>query len=150
MDYKVIVEEIEEMTVASIRYKGTYGEVGKYIGLIMKEVKGMAASAPFCLYYDEDYTEIADIEVCVPTKGLIATKDATAKTLPAIKAISTTHIGRYSNLNSAYKALTEYANANGLKTFTPSREVYTKGPGMIFKGNPDKYETEVILPIKKL
>jgi effector-binding domain-containing protein len=26
---------------------------------------------------------------------------------------------------------------------TPSREIYLKGPGMIFKGNPKNYLTEI-------
>ena len=29
----------------------------------------------------------------------------------------------------------------------PSREIYLKGPGMFFKGNPHKYVTEIQLPI---
>ena len=66
----------------------------------------------------------------------------------AVKAICTTHIGSYESINLAYKALTDYAAANRLETFTPSREVYIKGPGMIFKGNPNKFITELIIPIK--
>jgi effector-binding domain-containing protein len=34
-----------------------------------------------------------------------------------------------------------------LKLSLPSREVYLKGPGMIFKGNPKNYLTEIQLPI---
>ena len=34
-----------------------------------------------------------------------------------------------------------------LKTSLPTREVYLKGPGMIFKGNPKNYLTEIQLPI---
>ena len=30
----------------------------------------------------------------------------------------------------------------------PTREVYIKGPGMIFKGNPAKYLTEIQVMIK--
>lgn len=149
MDYIIKVENLEEMQIAGIRFKGSYSETGKYIGLIFKEIKGRAAGAPFSLYYDDEYKEIADIEVCVPTNGLIATKDAKARTLPAVKVISTTHIGKYSTLHHAYKALHDYATANGLKTFTPYREVYIKGPRMIFKRNPDKFVTEVILPVSQ-
>ncbi|NLI92146.1 MAG: MerR family transcriptional regulator, partial [Peptococcaceae bacterium] len=28
-------------------------------------------------------------------------------------------------------------------------EIYLKGPGMIFKGNPNKYLTEIVIPIEQ-
>jgi hypothetical protein len=31
----------------------------------------------------------------------------------------------------------------------PTREVYLKGPGMIFKGNPKRYLTEIQVPIRE-
>ena len=31
----------------------------------------------------------------------------------------------------------------------PSREVYVKGPGMIFKGNPKNYLTEIQIMFEK-
>jgi effector-binding domain-containing protein len=37
----------------------------------------------------------------------------------------------------------EYLKAKRLKTALPIREIYLKGPGMIFKGNPKKYLTEI-------
>jgi effector-binding domain-containing protein len=36
----------------------------------------------------------------------------------------------------------------GYEVTLPTREVYLKGPGMIFRGNPKKYLTEIQLPIK--
>ena len=41
----------------------------------------------------------------------------------------------------------QYARRQGLDIQLPTREVYIKGPGMIFKGNPKKYLTEIQLPI---
>ncbi|HBH0630399.1 TPA: AraC family transcriptional regulator, partial [Clostridioides difficile] len=32
---------------------------------------------------------------------------------------------------------------------TPWREVFIKGPGMLIKGNPDNYITEIIFPLKE-
>ncbi|WP_282432346.1 MULTISPECIES: hypothetical protein [unclassified Dehalobacter] len=36
MNYNIEMKEFEEMTVAAIRYKGRYSDVGKYIGTIYK------------------------------------------------------------------------------------------------------------------
>ncbi len=146
MSYKIEVREIAPVTVASIRFHGKYSDVGMYIGKIYKAVRNKAAGAPFNCYYDAEYREDADMELCVPTSGLINDSGVSAKRLPAIKAICTIHTGGYDKINLAYKALLDYANEHRLKCLTPSREVYIKGPGMIFKGNPNKYVTEIIIP----
>ncbi|HEY8910248.1 MAG TPA: MerR family transcriptional regulator [Desulfosporosinus sp.] len=149
MDYKIEVKEFEAVTVATIRFKGRYSDVGKYIGTIYKSVRAKTAGAPFNCYYDDDFKEIADIELCVPTKGLVVGKDITAKLLPKIKAICTMHIGSYETLNLAYKTLLDYSKKHGIDCKLPTREIYHKGPGMVFKGNPNKYVTEIVIPFEQ-
>ena len=150
MDYKIEVKEIAPVTVASVRYKGKYSDVGLYIGKIYKAVKNDAAGAPFNCYFDEEFKEDADIELCVPTTKLISGSGISAKRLPAIKAICTTHTGSYTKLNLAYKSLLDYAGDHHLICLTPSREVYLKGPGMIFKGNENNYVTEIMIPFEEM
>jgi len=149
MDYQVEVKVFEPVTVASIRFKGQYSDIGKYIGTIYKAVKNNAAGTPFSLYYDGEYKEEADIELCVPTQKMIQDTSITARKLDAIKAICTTHRGSYDSLNLAYKALMDYAAENKLTCNIPSREIYIKGPGMLFKGNENNYITEIIIPIEE-
>ena len=151
MNYQIEKKEIAPVLVAAIRYKGNYNDVGKYIGTLYKAVKGDAAGAPIQCYYDAEYLEAgADMELCLPTKKLIKHPDVTAKKLPAVKAICTTHVGSYEKLNLAYKALVDYANEHHINCTTPSREIYVKGPGMIFKGNEDSYITEIIIPYEEV
>lgn len=151
MNYQIEEKNLAAVLVASIRYKGKYSDVGKYIGTLYKAVKSDAAGAPIQCYHDAEYMEEdADLELCIPTKKKVSHPDVTAKTLPAVKAICTTHVGSYEKLHMAYKALTDYANEHKLSTITPSREVYVKGPGMIFKGNEDNYITEIIIPYEEL
>lgn len=149
MNYKVELKEFESLTVAAIRFKGKYSDVGKYFGAIYKESKGKTCGQPFCCYYDDDYQDEADIEACIPTKGLMTGMNVIAKQLPKIKAICTTHTGSYETLNLAYKAVMDYLKEHSLTSILPSREIYRKGPGMIFRGNPNKYVTEIIIPIEQ-
>jgi DNA-binding transcriptional MerR regulator len=151
MDYQIEEKEIAPVLVASIRYKGKYSDVGKYFGTLYKAVKGDTAGPLIQLYHDAEYMEDgADLELCVPTKKKVSHPDVTAQTLPAVKAICTTHVGSYEKLHNAYKALTDYANERGLSMVTPSREIYVKGPGMVFRGNEDNYITEIIIPYEEL
>lgn len=149
MNYEILVKSFDPVKVASIRYRGKYSDVGKYYGKIYSVVKGKAKGSPFNLYYDSEYKEEnADIEICLPIAGTISSNTVTVKELPRIKAICTTHVGAYEKLGNAYKAIFDYAETHNLKCKVPSREIYLKGPGMIFKGNPDKYITEIIIPIE--
>ena len=148
MSYEIVTKTYEAMPVAALRYRGRYDESGKYFGRLFSVVKGKANGAPFNCYYDPDYKEDADIEACVPVKESVKGECVVTKSLPKIKAIVTTHKGSYDSIGNAYKALTDYAIANNIKCMLPSREIYLKGPGMIFKGNPDNYVTEVAMEIE--
>lgn len=148
MEYLFEIKNLEPVNAVSIRFKGKYSDMGKHMRSLYKAVKGKADGAPFCIYYDEGYKEKADIELCIPFKGNVTSNEVTIKQLPVGKAICTRHVGSYETLNEAYKQIIEYANAKGYKMKAPSREIYIKGPGMIFKGNPNKYITEIIIPIE--
>lgn len=146
--YTMDIVEVEELFVASIRFVGKYSDLNAYVPILYKAVKGGQVGKHLNCYYDEGYCEQADIELCLPIKKEIQVSTITCKNLPSIKALHTTHIGSYETLHFAYKALFEYANHHNITILTPSREVYRKGPGMIFKGNPNAYCTEIFLPFE--
>jgi effector-binding domain-containing protein len=50
-------------------------------------------------------------------------------------------------LGRSYAKILKEADERKLKLNLPTREVYVKGPGMIFKGNPKNYLTEIQLPL---
>ena len=149
---EISIKEYEAIKVASIRYQGKYADCGKYFGKIFKCAMSKLDKKPLMLLcYDETYREEgADCEACVPVKVDFETDGVATRDLEAIKAVSCIYTGRYDNLHKVYAILMEYADTKGYERRIPGREVYIKGPGMIFKGNPEKYITEVILPIKVL
>ena len=161
MDYKSFgevslmnTEKVKEVTVddilvASITYVGKYEECGEYIGRIFKASGAQAIGKPFCIYHDEEYKEDdAKIEVCLQIKKELNKKGVICKTLKGGRAISLIHLGSYSNLSNSYKLIADYINANSISTVQPVREKYLKGPGMLLKGNPEKYKTELLYIIE--
>jgi effector-binding domain-containing protein len=46
-------------------------------------------------------------------------------------------------LGQSYAKILDYVRAKGYAVQLPTREVYHKGPGMIFRGNPKNYLTEI-------
>lgn len=58
------------------------------------------------------------------------------------------HQGPYDDLGRSYQKILGYLKQKGVEAELPTREVYIKGPGMIFKGNPKKYLTEIQMLVK--
>lgn len=150
LSYKIDVTDVKEMLAATIRFTGRYSDLGKYVPLLYQAVKGCKTGRHFNCYYDDACVEQADIELCLPVKCRITHPSVTCKKLPGIKALRTLHYGSYDTLYLAYKSVFAYANANNYKILVPTREVYLKSPGMIFKGNPANYTTEILLPFEIL
>ncbi len=148
MNYEIKIRDIEPVLAATLRFRGKHKEAGKHFPDIYKALKGQSSGSPFFCYYNKEYKETADIELCVPVSEKKELKGIIIKELPRIKAVSTVHTGSYETIRYAYQALTEYITEKKLETELPVREVYIKGPGMFFKGNPDKYITEIIIPLK--
>lgn len=148
-DYLIEKKEIQKMLVASIRFTGRYSDLDKYVPMLYKTVKNNKDGKHFNCYFDKEYVENADIELCIPIKQRIIDTNIECKILPRIKALHIIHYGGYDTLYLAYRAVFQYANAHNLEILTPIREIYIKSPGMIFKGNPDNYITEIIFPYEE-
>jgi effector-binding domain-containing protein len=143
-DKEIVIKDVSDILIASIRYEGTYSEIGKAFKEIFKTARSNVNGAPFALYYDEGYMEKdADIEACIPVKKEINKGKISSKILKGGTAHTILHQGPYDTVGEAYKKISDYANKHEIKLNAPCREIYLKGPGMIFRGNPKKYLTEI-------
>jgi effector-binding domain-containing protein/DNA-binding transcriptional MerR regulator len=148
-DYEVEKKKVGDIRYCSIRHKGKYSDFGKYIGILCRKVARNAKGPVFSLYYDCEYKEEgADIEVCIGVKKDVDKEGINCGILEGGKAISLIHKGPYESLSYSYKKIFEYARENGMEIDLPIREFYVKGPGMIFRGNPNNYLTEIVFMIK--
>ena len=59
------------------------------------------------------------------------------------------HHGPYDTLHQSYALIMKYVKDKGYEIDLPTREIYVKGPGMIFRGNPKRYVTEILFPIQE-
>ncbi|MDD3225676.1 MAG: GyrI-like domain-containing protein [Clostridium sp.] len=150
MNYEIEIRDIEPIRVAFMKYKGVITEANKVFPSVFKSIGGKSNGAPFFCYYAIDLkSKIGELELCVPTSETPNENGVTVKELPRIKTVCTTHVGSYETVNYAYEAINHYAKENKLILQTPFREVYIKGPGIFLKGNPKKYITEILFPIKE-
>jgi DNA-binding transcriptional MerR regulator/effector-binding domain-containing protein len=149
--------EVQETTlptllIAGVRMKGRYQECGKGFGKIGKSLGRFLAGSPFLLHHDSEYHDTdADFEACFPVKPgakARAVEGITIRELPGGLSLTLRHKGPYEQLGQAYAKIFGAVKAKGYVPLLPTREVYLKGPGMIFKGNPRNYLTEIQIVIE--
>ncbi len=155
MDKHVSAFEIEEkqsetQLIASIRYLGRYDAIGSYLGKIARKFARVMCGKPFNLYWDTEFKdEGADIETCIPIRKGTSTDDITVRELTGGPCVSLIHKGPYTTIGKTYARITAYVNEHGYTVTLPTREIYLKGPGMIFRGNPNNYLTEIQMLVTK-
>ncbi len=132
--------KITGLTVKTLRY---YHEQGLLIPTCVDEQTGYR-------YYDNEYREDdADFEACMPIRGGNTTDGITTRELAGGRCVALLHLGPYDQLGRSYAKILEYVRNKGYEVLSPTREVYLKGPGMIFRGNPQNYLTEIQMLIKE-
>jgi effector-binding domain-containing protein len=146
--FNIEERNVEPMLVAGMRMSGRYQDMGQGFATVCRRAGRHAVGKPMCLYYDGDYREDdADFEPCVPIRKKVELNDLAVHELPARRCVTLVHQGPYEELSRSYARIMKYAKERGYEIELPTREVYLKGPGMIFRGNPAKYLTEIQLPI---
>jgi len=147
--FDVVEKVLDPLRVAGLRTKGRYAETGTRLRQVARKAGRHIAGKPLNLYYDGEYKEEnADFESCFPVRKLNRIEGLAVHELPGGRCVSFIHKGPYEELGRSYEKVFQYIREKGLKAVFPSREVYVKGPGMIFKGNPKKYLTEIQIPIE--
>ncbi len=147
-EFTVQEKTIEPMLIAGIRMKGRYDESGAGFSRLGKAVGRHIVGAALCLYYDGEYREEgADFEPCFPVRKPIEAEGISVRELSGARCLTLVHRGPYEQLGRSYAKIMSARRQPELKIALPTREVYLKGPGMIFQGNPKNYLTEIQLPL---
>jgi len=142
--YEIEEKHLPPVLVGGIRMKGRYSDCAKAFGQLGRKLGRHIGGKAMMLCYDDEYREEdADFEPCMPLRKAVEAESVDVRELPGGRCISLIHSGPYDQLSRSYGRMLEYAKGKEFKLSCPSREVYLKGPGMIFKGNPKKYLTEI-------
>lgn len=142
--HEIVEKSVDEMLIAGVRMKGDYSDCGQGFSAIGKHFGSSICGKPFCLHYDQEKKEgDADFEACLPVRKVKEVDGISTRLLPGGRCVTLLHTGPYEQIEDAYRRIKEHLAANGIATRVPSREIYLKGPGMIFRGNPKKYLTEI-------
>ena len=142
--FEIEEKRLDPVVVAGVRMQGKYETCGQGFAQLGRSLGRYICGPPFCLYYDDEYREDdANFEPCVPVRKAPQVAGVSIRELAGGRCLALPHRGPYDELGRSYQRLIRFAKERGYELKLPSREVYLKGPGMIFKGNPKKYLTEI-------
>jgi DNA-binding transcriptional MerR regulator/DNA gyrase inhibitor GyrI len=142
-------KSLEPMLVAGIRMKGRYSECGKGFARLGRGFGRLICGKPLLLHHDSEYKEDdADFEACLPIRQRKTVEGATVRELPGVRCVTLVHKGPYDQMGRSYAKVFKWVKERNYKVVPPTREVYLKGPGMVFKGNPKNYVTEIQIPVE--
>jgi DNA-binding transcriptional MerR regulator/predicted transcriptional regulator YdeE len=137
--------------VAGIRRKGRYADCGPSFAKIGKRFGRHIRGKPLLLLYDTEFKEDdADYETCMPVSRGEPVDGISVRELPGGRYVSLLHQGPYDQLGRSYAKILEFVREKDYEITSPTREIYHKGPGMIFRGNPKNYLTEIQMFIKEV
>lgn len=156
MNYNVVLKEIPERYVASVRKTiPTYNEEGQLWQILGMETapQHIQASDPcytIAIFHDGDYKEFdVDVEVQKSLKGTYQnTEHVQFKIEPAVEVASATYKGSYDQINQVNAAVANWIHDNGYELSGLAFNIYHISPNET--SNPDEFVTEVCYPVKKI
>lgn len=147
--YEVEEKSVDSILIAGIRMRGKYSDCASGFGTLGRKFNRHICGEPFLLHYDTEFKEDdADFEACMPIRKGASTDDISVRELTGGRCVSLLHKGPYDDLGDSYGKILRYVKEKGYEIEVPTREIYLKGPGMILKGNPKQYLTEIQMLIK--
>lgn len=154
MNYNIIIKELTEVIVASLRtvipnydaFNVIHPEMGQYL----QKQNMKCAVPPYCftMYHDGEYKETdIDVEICEAVTEFGQDSDRVKfKKLDAVEiAACVMHKGPYSTLGGAYGAVIKWIEENGYAITGLPRESYLDG--IWNKQNPEDWLTEIQIPV---
>lgn len=156
MDYNIIVKELPEVIVASMRkVVANYDEFFKIVppmGVEMGRLGCVCAVPEYCfnIYHDGEYKEEnIDVEVCEAVVEARQESDMVKfrKIANVLQAACTLHKGPYETLGRAYAAIVKWIDDNGYEIADLPRESYIDG--IWNKNSAEDWLTEIQFPIKE-
>ena len=149
MNYNVILKELPERYVASVRKViPSYNQEGMLWGLLMGETATLNLQDgdpcfALAIFHDREYKESdVDVEVQKTVRGSYKnTENVVFKTMPPVQIASATYKGSYEIIGEVNEAVANWVRDNGYEFDGVSFCIYHVSPHET--QNPDEFVTEV-------
>lgn len=148
LEFEVELKQVDTLLIAAYHMTGEYHEVGKGFAHIGRHFGRQITGKPITLYHEQGHKEgDAEFEACFPIRKGTDKAGIQVRELPGGRCAVLIHKGPFHRVGRAYQKLFAYIREAGLTPKLPYREQYLKGPGMVFRGNPENFLTELMIPV---
>ena len=148
--HQVVVKDVPAVLFVGCRGHGSWNDIGPLFGQAARRAGRRIDGPAMSLCYDEEYREDdAHYEAGFPVSSPVSGDGFTCRELSGGPCVTLVHRGPYPTLDISYRRLMAWLNDNDREWTGPSRELYLRGPGMILRGDPAKYVTEIQLPLRE-
>ncbi|MEA4816743.1 MAG: MerR family transcriptional regulator [Lachnospiraceae bacterium] len=156
INYNVSIKSIPSYQVFSLRRTVSdyyaEGQLWKEMSAFAGENGILISSNTFTIYHDTDYREKdVDIEICAPVARMGENiNDFVYRNTEPVPIMACTMVyGKFENIASAYLAYANWLQEhNQYKMTGQSRQIVHRGPWN--EESPDKYLTEIQIPLEKI
>ena len=140
-----VFRQVPSQHVAFIHYQGAYEDMPLLYKAIGKEAKSKINGPAGAIYFPTKSGQKPMYEAYFPVKKDWVPQESAIqfKDIPSANVLVFYHVGPYASLSKTYEKTAQFFKDSKITVKAKSREVYVKGPGWIFKGNPKKYITEI-------
>ncbi|MDM8522515.1 GyrI-like domain-containing protein [Desulfococcaceae bacterium HSG8] len=152
MTYQCEVTEQPAQSTLSVRTKTSVENLPQVLGKIycdiaqyLEEAGEHPAGPPFTAYYNMDMQNL-DIEAGFPVPGKLAGKgDIQPGEIPEGKIATCVHTGPYNEMETAYKAISQWMIEKGYEPLGVAYEMYLNDPEQT---PPQELKTQIVFPLK--
>ncbi|HBS05455.1 MAG TPA: MerR family transcriptional regulator [Leptospiraceae bacterium] len=144
---EIEIKEIPQIPVALLYETGAWADIGAVFSRVGRKAGRYIGGPALSLCFDGEYRDEASYAAGFILKSAREIKGLKCETLPRIRCLSVIHTGPYDTIGISYERILSRIQEQKLSWKTPTREIYLRGPGMIFRGNPKKYRTEIQIPL---
>lgn len=118
-----------------------YGAIARHLAILGEQPAG----PPFSAYYNMDMQNL-DVEIGFPVSRTLHGKDdIQAGEIPGGKVATCLHVGPYTEIESAYNALSQWMEENGYEAAGVAYESYLNDPAQM---PPQELKTQIAFPLK--
>ncbi len=147
---EITYRELEDILVASIRFRGPYEEVAPRFEQIRAAVSTRATGAGIVIFHDFNPESDHELEVCVPISEVVDAAGITCRVLPGGPWLAIIHRGPYQGNQgtlSTWRMLGVHIREHCIGIAEdPMREVYLEGPET-HNDDVSQYLTELQVPL---
>jgi effector-binding domain-containing protein len=153
MSYELNVKEQSSQPTLAIRTRASVDDLSRVLGQAYEtiaqyvgELGGQFGGPPYVAYYNEDMENL-DIEIGFPVaRELPGRGDIQAREIPGGKVATCLHVGPYSGIEPAYRALSQWMAEKGYEPTGVAYEFYLNDPQ---ETPPEELRTQIAFPLKE-